>query len=224
MNRFLRILAVAVATAGAALAASAQGAIDYYLKIDGIDGGSTAAKYKGWSDVDSFSWGVSNSSGTPSASAFGWTQLIDQSVVPIMLGVANGTTFKNATFDVVQGGANPLRFFQMQFNGVNLSSLQLSGSAASLGFAAELLSPQITMTYWATDPKGNQAPPITGTWDLTKNSFVGDPNVLFGFALAEPTGFDLHNLPTAPVPEPQTWALFVVGLAMLTQAARRRCA
>ncbi len=36
-------------------------AVDYFLQIAGIDGESTDAKHKGWIDVESWSWGETNS-------------------------------------------------------------------------------------------------------------------------------------------------------------------
>jgi len=42
-------------------------AVDYFLKLDGITGDSTDEAHKGEINVDSFSWGVSNSSNIGSA-------------------------------------------------------------------------------------------------------------------------------------------------------------
>ncbi len=36
-------------------------AVDYFLKIDGVEGESTSDKHKGEIDIESFSWGVANS-------------------------------------------------------------------------------------------------------------------------------------------------------------------
>ncbi len=47
------------------------GASDFYMKIDDIKGESTDVKHKDWIELDSFSWGMSNSSLAGSGSGTG---------------------------------------------------------------------------------------------------------------------------------------------------------
>ena len=108
MKRLIATLAVVAS----ALAAPAWAASTYVLKIDGIDGESTADKYKSWIDLAAWSWGLSNAtsagSGTGGGSGkavfqdFHWTQGIDSSVVPLFTGVATGKHFPKAQLDVLQ--------------------------------------------------------------------------------------------------------------------------
>jgi hypothetical protein len=137
-----------------------------------------------------------------------------------MLGVAGSKDFKDATFEAVYAGRekNNKAFFTMKFEHVLLTSLKLGGDSAGISFSASLNTTKITMTYRPLDDKGGFKDDITGVWDLKENSssaFVGDPQVLYGLALARPTSFDIAGLPTVPVPEPQTWVLFGLGLAGL---------
>jgi type VI secretion system secreted protein Hcp len=106
---------------------------DYLLKIDTIDGGSKLIHYEKWIDVDSWSWGLTNTGSASSGGAgsgktvfedFSWTQAIDSSVVPIFEGVASGKHFKTATLDVLStGGKAPAAYFEMVFSDVLLTGL-----------------------------------------------------------------------------------------------------
>ena len=61
----------AVSALALATTLSCHAASDYFLKIDGIDGESTDDRHKGEIDIQSFSWGVSNSGSMSSGSGGG---------------------------------------------------------------------------------------------------------------------------------------------------------
>ena len=79
--------------------------VDYFLKLDGITGDSTDAKHKGEIEVESFSWGVSQTASVGGGGAgagkavfqdFHFTSLVTKASPSLMLKCANGTHLKNA--------------------------------------------------------------------------------------------------------------------------------
>ncbi len=206
-----------------------------YLKIDTIDGESTAVGHERWIDVTSWAWGVSQvqstsntdgGNGRASFADFAWSQYLDASVVPLFLGVANGTTFKDATLDVVKdsGTHKPESFFQMIFSNVSLHSLTTSGGDSrpvangALGYEA------VKMRYRPQDAKGGPGKWIEGSFDIKKDKlqFSGDPMVIEGLFAS---GGQVSLAAAVPaVPEPANWALMAAGVLLLTgtMAVRRR--
>lgn len=215
---------------------SAHAAVDYFLKIGDIEGESVQRDHKDWIDLYSFSWGLSNTSsgggggggggsGRAVFSDFSWTQGLDSSVVPLFLAVASGERYKTATFDVVRsGGDRPQTFFQMIFGDASPNSLSLSGGGDDIFASASLDAEIITMRYRPQDDKGGYGAWIEGTWDLRRNApaaFSGDPNVLTGLLLAEPTSVRI-DADIGVVPEPATGALMAGGLMLLVGLRRRQ--
>ena len=213
-------------------ASPAQAAVDMFIKVTTIDGESVDKQFAKNSDVLAFSWGVSNNGDSKASfNDFSWTQYLDSATPKYFLGVANGTHFKDVTFNVRKAGSTPLVFLTMTFEDVLLTSLTMAGSGGEDRLMTnQSLRPlsKITMTYTPQARDGSGGTPVTASWDLTAGvvkAFSGDPEALFGLFLAGPQAMDLSGLPmtvSQPVPEPQTWAMFGLGLAGLAAWRRRQ--
>lgn len=225
----IRILfTVMISTTVGMGASSAYAAPVYFLQIDGIKGESTDTRHKDWIDVNSFSWGISNSGsvgsgggrspGKANISPLSWTQNLDMSVPPMFVGVASGKHYQKATLDVQQTVAeSPGVYFQMEFEDVILSSLDIRGSGDIPGVSGALEYSKITMTYRPQKADGSFDAEIVGGWDFEKNAadaFFGSPEVLQGLILAGPTA--------SVVPVPAAVWLFGSGLLGLVGVARRK--
>jgi type VI secretion system secreted protein Hcp len=223
------VLAAALAATGAAQAA----AMDYYLKVEGIEGESAQQEHRNWIDIASFSWGVKNSGSNAGSgggrvgklefSDFSWSQRVDMSIPPMFEHLTQGLVIDKVTLDVVRPGSARARpFFQMIFEEVQLSGLSVEGSGEEPEAALAFGYTKIELIYTPQDPKGGFGREVKGGWDLKSGSsaFRGDPMVMLG--LFE-SGGDVAVAAVREVPEPGTWALFAGGLLLLgAQAARRR--
>ncbi len=215
MKKFLGFLLLVQAL----WAAPALAAIDYFLKIGTIDGESTVRGFERTIDVNSWAWGLANSSGRAVFQDFAWTQGVDSSIVPLFLGAASGRVFDTATFSVTDtiGGVSATVFFDMTFTNVHLTSLSISGSGGSQNASATMDYEKIRMRYRQQNPKGGFGPWIEGTFD-TKSSkaagFSGDAGVVAGLFSAGGS-VSLAVLPVTTVPEPITWGMLLAGLMMI---------
>jgi len=225
MNKF----AIAAAVLAALPLSTPVHALDYFLKIDSIQGDSGDSKHKNEIDVLSWSWGVSNAGSStggggggasrPLFAPFTWEQGLDQSFVPLFLGVANGTHFKDALLTVRRPGKDQQEFFKMSFRDVQIVSLKSQAFDDAIQVDAALTYDVIQMVYRPLKSDGSLGTEIKGEWTIKQNkaSFSGDPMVMMGLAEA---GGALNFV--NQVPEPATWASLAAGLVVVGALARRR--
>lgn len=159
-------------------------AVDYYLKIEGVDGESTDAKHKNEIDVQSWSWGESQpgSAGYGSGAGAGKVQMQDFHFVmkvnkaspKLMLACATGEHIKKAVLTCRKAGGEQQDYLTFTFTDVLVSSYQTGGSAGdtvpvdqiSLNFA------KIEYEYKEQKPDGSLGSPIKVGYDLKANKKV----------------------------------------------------
>jgi type VI secretion system secreted protein Hcp len=156
-------------------------AVDYFLKIDGVPGESADAKHKGEIQLESFSWGETNSSGAGMGGGGGAgkvqiqdlvvTMLVSKASPKLMLGCATGKHYKEAVLTVRKAGKSQQEFLVFKFKDVMVTSYQTGGSAqsdllvdqASLGFST------IQMDYRPQKADGSLDAAVKAGWDLKQN-------------------------------------------------------
>jgi type VI secretion system secreted protein Hcp len=113
-------------------------AIDYFLKIDGIQGESKADKHTDEIDIESFSWGETQSgtfaggggggSGKISMQDFHFTMLVNKASPALFLACAQGDHIKNAILTCRKAGKDQQEFMKITMNDVLVSSFQIDGA------------------------------------------------------------------------------------------------
>jgi len=166
----------AVLFTGAALAApgiAAGAAVDYFLKIDGIDGESTDVGHKGEITIESWSWGVSQSTastaggaraGKPCTAPMTFTKPVDKATPQLMANAVSGMVIPRAILIGRKAGEQQQDYLKYELKNVYVTSYQTSGASAStpadqfsLNFAS------LTVEYRAQDPKGGLGAPVSAT-------------------------------------------------------------
>jgi type VI secretion system secreted protein Hcp len=112
---------------------------DYFLKIDGIEGESGDDKHKKEIDVESFSWGESNSRvhGLGGESGQSKVQMQDvqftmfasKASTQLMTACAKGLKFAKATFTLRKAGAEQQEYMKFVFSDVYITSYTIGGPA-----------------------------------------------------------------------------------------------
>jgi type VI secretion system secreted protein Hcp len=159
-------------------------AVDYFLKIDGIQGESRDAKHKGEIDLESFSWGETAGAAAPGSGGGGGAGKVhmdDLHVVmklnkasPLLfLACATGQHLKQAILTARKAGKAQLEFLVFKFTDLLVSSYHTSGSTdveptdqVAFNFG------RIDVEYRPQSPDGSPGPPVKAGWDVKANKKV----------------------------------------------------
>jgi type VI secretion system secreted protein Hcp len=154
-------------------------AVDYFLKIDGIEGESTSDKHKGEIDVLSFSWGASQTASSTGAGGgagkvqfqdIHFTSNLSKASPKLMLACATGEHIKEVILTGELSGKRGQKFLEIKLTDVLISSYQSGGSSGdvptdsfSLNFA------KIEFKYFPVNKDGSLGEPVSSGWNVKEN-------------------------------------------------------
>jgi type VI secretion system secreted protein Hcp len=158
---------------------------DYFLKIDGVDGGATDAHHQGAMEVETWSLGGSNPTvtsgsgerhqGRVSLQDFKFTKRADKSSPRLFTACCAGERFRSATLIRRNAGMAQQEFLTVVLTDVMVTSFQTRSGVDSdvtpldeitLGYA------RIEYRYKEQSPDGSTGDEISGGWDVATNSVV----------------------------------------------------
>jgi type VI secretion system secreted protein Hcp len=160
-------------------------AVDYFLKIDGIDGESQDAKHKNEIDIASFSFGEvqTGTSSSGGGSGGGKVQMQDAQFTAsyaskagpkLFLACAGGDHIKKAVLVCRRAGKEQQEFLKWTFSDLLISSYQHSGhhgdSLPSETFSLNFS--KIEVEYKEQKPDGTLGGATPAGWDLKANKTV----------------------------------------------------
>lgn len=127
--------------------------VDYFLKIDGIQGESQDKTHKSEIEIESFSWGA-NQAGTASRGGgmgagkvqmqdFHFTMKVNKSSPKLMLSCAQGEHIKNAILTCRKAGKDQQEYYKITFSDLLVSNYQTLGG----GGADVLPMDQISLNF-----------------------------------------------------------------------------
>ena len=150
-------------------------AVDYFLKIDGIHGESRDERHKDEIEIESFSWGETQSgtfgagggggTGKVSAQDFHFTMPVNKASPALFLACAQGDHIKNAILTCRKAARE--EFLKVTMNDLLVSSFQIGGAGGvvpadqiSLNFA------KIEVEYKEQDATGKLVSSIKKWFDF----------------------------------------------------------
>jgi type VI secretion system secreted protein Hcp len=158
---------------------------DAFLKIDGVDSESTDDKFKGWIEVESWSWGATNS-GTAGAGGgqgagkvapqdFHFTKKLDKSSPVLFQNVNLGKHLKKADFVTRKAGGGQQEYFKVTLEDVMVSSYQVGGTGADGVIPTEQISlnfAKMEMIYKEQKPDGSLGGEVKQKYDYAANKKI----------------------------------------------------
>jgi type VI secretion system secreted protein Hcp len=160
-------------------------AVDYFLKIDGIEGESADSKHKGEIQLESWSWGE-HQSGTHSAGSgggagkvsmqdFHFVMKINKASPKLMLACATGEHIKKALLTCRKAGKEQQEFLKVELEGLLVSSYQTGGSGHSDIVPTDQIAlnfTKILFEYKEQKADGTLGAPTKAGYDLKVNKTV----------------------------------------------------
>jgi type VI secretion system secreted protein Hcp len=152
--------------------------VDYFLKIDGIDGESTDDQHQGEIDIESWSWGEVNPA-PRSGGGLAKVQMQDihctmrtsKASPKLMLACASGQHIKTAQLTGRWADRARLTFLTVALNAVLVSSFEC-GAASPQAAPMDQITLNFTtieVTYQEQNPDGSPGPSTTAGWDTQTN-------------------------------------------------------
>jgi type VI secretion system secreted protein Hcp len=162
-------------------------AVDYFLKLEGIEGESTDHKHKNEIALQSWSWGETqqaahdhsasggSGAGKVSMQDFHFTALFSKASAALLMHCASGTHIKKADLVCRKAGKDQQEFLKYTLSEIIVTSYQTGGSAhgdtipvdqVSLNFA------KVELEYKGQKADGSLAAPVKAGWDLKANKKV----------------------------------------------------
>lgn len=155
--------------------------VDYFLKIDGIEGESQDSKHKGEIQIESFSWGETNTGSAVQGGGFGagkvamqdfhFTMTVNKSSPKLMLACANGQHIKTAVLTARKAGKDQQEFLKWTLSDILVSSYQHGGSQGDV-IPVDQISfnfGKVDMEYKEQKADGTLGGAIKGGWDQKAN-------------------------------------------------------
>jgi type VI secretion system secreted protein Hcp len=160
-------------------------ATDMFLKIDDIAGESVDSKHKDWIEVQSWSWGMSQTGSAHSGTGSGTGKVsvqdlsvvkyVDRATPNLMKMCCNGKHFKKAELRVRKAGGDPLVYVKIE-----LTDGIVSGVSSAGGTGDERLTETVTLNFatvrYEYTPQSNKGPGdgvVPMDWDIKKNAPMG---------------------------------------------------
>ena len=158
--------------------------VDYFLKIEGIEGESTDAKHKNEIDILSWSWGETNSgssaygggggAGKVSMQDFSYSMHINKASPKLLLACAAGQHIKSALLTCRKAGTEQQEYLKIKFSDLLIASFQTGGSAGDIVPVDQISMnfSKIEYEYAPQKEDGSLGTKIPVGWDLKLNKKV----------------------------------------------------
>ncbi len=156
--------------------------VDYFLKIDGIDGESTDNKHKNEIDVLSWSWGETQSgtmaggggggAGKVAMQDFHFVMKVNKASPKLLQACACGEHIKKAVLICRKAGKDQQEYLKITLSDLIVSSYQTGGSSGSDILPTDQISlnySKIEVEYKEQKADGTLGGAVKGGWNLKEN-------------------------------------------------------
>lgn len=158
-------------------------AVDYFLKIDGIEGDSQDASHRGEIQLSSWTWGASNSGtmqfgggggGRAQMDNFDFAMRVNKATPKLVQKLFSGEHITKAVLTCRKGGKKPQEYLKITFEDIIVASYRTGGSQGDDAIPDESISlnfAKLNFEYREQKSSGKPGGAIVASHDL-KNETV----------------------------------------------------
>ena len=156
-----------------------------FMKVDGVTGESADAQHKGWTDIQSFTWGASQpgamasgSGGNAGKASFNdlvVAAYMDKGAPSIIKNCANGKHLSSVEISACKTGGTQVEFMRVTLQEVLVTSAQVAG--IDPGDVADRLmmhygfqAAKVKKQYWQQNDNGGKGAEVTVGWNIKENT------------------------------------------------------
>ena len=160
-------------------------AVDYFLKIDGVEGESQDHKHKAEIDLESWSWGETNSgshaagggggAGKVTMQDFHFVMHVNKASPKLFLACATGQHIPKAVLTCRKAGKEQQEYLKVTFSDLLVSSYQTGGSGGSDVLPMDQISlnyAKMELEYKEQKADGTLGGAVKAGYDLKANKAV----------------------------------------------------
>jgi type VI secretion system secreted protein Hcp len=156
-------------------------AVDYFLKIEGVDGESNDSKHKNEIEIESWSWGAAQQgthgagggggAGKVSMRDFSFTMKANKASPKLMLACATGEHIKKAVLTCRKAGKDQQEYLCVTMSDLLVSSYQTGGSQGNVVPSDQIAInfTKIEFEYKPQKPDGSLDAPVKAGYDVKAN-------------------------------------------------------
>jgi len=157
-------------------------AVDYFLKLDGIDGESQDSKHKDSIQIESWSWreenagshssGTGGGAGKVSMGDFGFTMHVNKASPKLLLACASGQHIKSGLLTCRKAGKDQQEYLKIKFTDLLVSSYHTGGSSGDNVVPVDEIAinfAKIEYEYTPQKADGTLGTKVPVHWDLKTN-------------------------------------------------------
>jgi type VI secretion system secreted protein Hcp len=159
--------------------------VDFFLKITGVDGESSDSKHKGEVDLESWSFGATQTgvghsgggggAGKVAMQDFHFVMKVNKASPKLFQACATGEHFKDAVLTARKAGKEQQEYLKIKFGDVLVSSYQQGGSGGANIVPTDQVSfnfATIEIEYKEQKSDGSLGGAVKGGYDLKQNKAV----------------------------------------------------
>jgi type VI secretion system secreted protein Hcp len=156
-------------------------AVDMFMKVEGASGESQDANHKGWTDIDSFSWGATQASTMASGGGGGAGKVsfmdlnvvakIDKCYPAVLKHCATGKHLGKVELSLCKAGGTQIEYGKIELTDVLVTSVAVSGTSSgettvvNYSFQAAKVKSQ----YWEQTNTGGKGAESQVVFDVKQN-------------------------------------------------------